>query len=119
MACEIIGIEDDLVSARITGVLRLVDQQTLQNLAGQVIAKGRKVRFLAILERFEGWEKGVDWGDIGFFVEYADDIAKMAIVGDTRWKEEVFAFVGKGLRTTAVEYFPLELLEEAKTWVQS
>lgn len=119
MACEIIQIEDNLISARIFDIMRLVDHQALQKIAGQRISRGGKIRFLALLEGFQGWEKGVDWSDIDFLVEYGDHIVKMAIVGDAAWKEEVFAFVGKGLRTTSVEFFPLDRLEEAKSWVQS
>ncbi|MGO9373956.1 MAG: STAS/SEC14 domain-containing protein [Syntrophobacteraceae bacterium] len=119
MACEIIRIEDDLIFARVTGVMRLADQKTLQNIAGQVIARGWKVWFIAILEDFQGWKKGVDWSDIDFLVKYDADVAKMAIVGDKNWKEEVFAFVGKGFRTTEIAFFERNSLREAESWIRA
>lgn len=118
MACEIIRVEDDVISARLSGIFRLADQKALQSIAGKVIAEGRKVRLIAILENFQGWEKGVDWSDIDFLVEHGGGVAKMAIVGDKRWKEEVFAFVGKGLRATEIEFFPSDLLKQAESWIR-
>ncbi len=119
MACLITRIENGFISANISGVMRLDDHKALQHIARQIIATGRKVRFLAILENFQGWEKGVDWSDIGFFVDHGNDIAKMAIVGDKGWREDVFAFAGKGLRATEIEYFTPDLLEEAEAWVHA
>jgi len=119
MACEIIRIEDDLIFARVTGVMRLADQKTLQNIAGQVIARGGKVRLLAIFEDFHGWEKGVDWSDIDFLIEHGSEVAKMAIVGDKNWRVEIFAFVGKGVRTTEIEFFPSDRFKEAESWVRA
>jgi len=119
MACEIIRIEDDLIFARVTGVMRLADQKTLQNIAGQVIARGGKVRLLAIFDGFHGWEKGVDWSDIDFLIEHGSEVAKMAIVGDKNWRVEIFAFVGKGVRTTEIEFFPSDRLKEAESWVRA
>jgi len=117
MAYEVIRIDGDVFYVRISGVMKLVDQEAFQKLAMKWIAQGRRARLLATLEDFRGWEKGVDWGDIGFFMEHGDDVAKMAIVGDERWKDEVFAFVGKGLRTTEVEFFPSSSLKEAERWI--
>jgi hypothetical protein len=54
MACEIIRIEDDLIFARVAGAMRLAEEKTLQNMAGQVIARGGKVRLLGIFEGFQG-----------------------------------------------------------------
>ncbi len=119
MTCEIIRTDGDLIYARISGAMRFVDQQALQNAALRVIATGRKVRFLAFLENFQGWDKGDDWSDIGFLVGHGDDIAKMAIVGDPRLKDEVFAFVGRGFRATEIEFFPSDRWKEAEFWVRA
>lgn len=119
MASEIIRIEGDLISARISGTLRLADQNAFQRQAAQLIAKGRKLRLLAVLDGFQGWEKGVDWSDVDFLVTHGNDIVKMAFVGEECWKEQLFAFVGKGLRKTEIEFFPSGRLKEAETWVRS
>jgi len=119
VAYEIIRIDEAVLTIRISGVMKLADQQSLQTTGMQQIAKGRKVRLLVTLVDFQGWEKGVDWGDVGFLMEHGDDIAKMAFVGDERWKDQVFAFVGKGFRTTEIEFFPSSSMKEAESWIRS
>jgi hypothetical protein len=100
VAYEIIQIADAVVCVRIWDVMQMADLEALQTVAKELIEKGKKVRLLAILENFQGWEKGVDWGDVSFLMEQGNSIVKMAIVGKERWKDKVFLFVGKGLRTT-------------------
>lgn len=117
MAYEIIRIEGGTLYLRISGVMKLTDHQSLQNAGMGLMAQGNKLRLLVTLEDFQGWEKGVDWGDIGFLIEHGNDIAKMAFVGDERWKDQVYAFVGKGLRTTEIEFFPSSSMKEAESWI--
>ena len=119
MACEIIQVDGDLVRVRISGVMLLSEQQGLQKLARDLMAQDGKVRLLAIVENFQGWEKGVDWSDVDFLLAHGNDIVKMAIVGDERWKVEALAFVGKGFRTTQIEFFSPSSLKEAEAWVRA
>jgi hypothetical protein len=99
--------------------MKLADQQSLQSTGMELIAQDKKVRLLVTLENFRGWEQGVDWGDIGFLLAYGNDIAKIAFVGDERWKDLAFAFVGKGLRTTEIEFFPSSSSKEAERWIHA
>jgi len=41
----------------------------------------------------------------------------MAIVGNEKWRDDVLIFTAKGLRPTAIEFFPLSRLDEARTWL--
>ena len=43
---------------------------------------------LAVLEDFEGWERGADWNDLDFMLSHGDEIAKIAIVGESRWETQ-------------------------------
>ena len=119
MACEVIKITDSIVHVRIRDVMRGEDQKMLESVATELIDKGKKVRVLAVLEDFKGWEKGGAGSDLGFMLEHYDDIVKMAIVGDERWKEETFLYVGKGLRSTKIEFFPPSALKQAEEWVKA
>ncbi len=119
MACEIVKIEDSLVRVRIRDVMRVADQKMLESIGMDLISSGKKVRFIGILEDFKGWEKSEAWGDIGFMAGHANDVIKMAIVGDERWKESAFAFTGKGFRKTEIEFFPLSSLKQAEEWVRT
>jgi hypothetical protein len=53
-------------------------------------------------------------GDVDFVVAHDDDFANMAIVGDEWWSDRAYAFVGKGLRATEIEFFPYSSLKEAE-----
>ena len=60
--------------------------------AREAIAREGKVRALAILEGFEGWERHDDWGDVSFMTEQGRHLEKMAIVGDVKWRDDALAF---------------------------
>jgi len=51
-------------------------------------------------------------------MEHDDDIEKIAIVGDEKWKDLVFAFTGKPFRRAAIEYFNSSHLEKARAWIE-
>jgi hypothetical protein len=119
MACEIIKIEDSLVYARIRDVMRVADQKALESAAMELIGKGNKVRLIAIMENFRGWEKSEAWSDVGFMATHGNEIVKMAIVGEEKWREEAFLFVGKGLRSTEIEFFPSSSLKQAEEWANT
>jgi hypothetical protein len=119
MAYENLEIDNDIISVRLSGVMKSADQKKLQKVAGDLIDRGIKPRLLVMAEYFEGWEKTEEWEDIGFLVNYGNSIVKMAIVGDERWKEQVFMFTGKGLRATEIEFFPLSSSREAELWVRA
>jgi hypothetical protein len=119
VAYEINRIDGAVLYVRISGIMQLSDQESLQTAGMGLIKQGRKVRLLVTLENFQGWEKGVDWGDVDFMTAHGDDVAKIALVGDERWKEQFFAFVGRGLRSTEVEFFPTFSVKEAEKWVRA
>ena len=119
MACEITKTDGAVVYARISGVMMLKELQSLQSAGMDVIRHGIKARLLVTLENFQGWEKGADWRDVTFLVSHGKDIAKIAFVGDERWKDDAFAFVGKGLRSTEIEFFFPAALKEAESWIRA
>ena len=117
MPYQILAIEGDRIEAKITGELRRRDQDALQAEAARVIAQGKRPRVLILIEDFRGWEKGADWGDIGFLVKHGDDIARMAVVCEERWRDDALVFLGKGMRSTVIEHFPPSALEQAREWI--
>jgi hypothetical protein len=119
MAGEILRIDGEIVHVRLKGIMKPTDLQSLQTAGKKLIDQGIKPRLLVTLDDFQGWEKGVDWDDVGFMLTEGKNIIKMAIVGDERWKEDVFAFVAKGLRPTEIEFFALSALKEAERWVRA
>lgn len=121
MANEIIqSNEGDVVHARISKVMTIADQRSLEAFAKRLIEADRTIRLLVTLEDFEGWERSEAWSDdLEFQLVHGNGIARIAIVGDERWKDAALLFVGKGLRSTHIEFFPTDALDAAQAWIRS
>jgi hypothetical protein len=88
---------NDTFLLRISGALRKSEFSGVQNKTATEIDAGVKPRILAILENFQGREKGADWGDLEFLFSHSNEIARIAIVGDAKWEAQALAFAGAGL----------------------
>lgn len=100
-----------------TGVLRKTDFDRCQKtLAGEIDRIG-PVRLLVVLDRFEGWDASDNWSDLAFYATYGDRIARIAIVGEERWRSHMLMFAAADLRKAPVEYFPEQAIAEARTWL--
>jgi hypothetical protein len=78
-----------------------------------------KVRLLFVLIGFKGWEKNQAWNDLTFYVQHGDQIERIAIVGDERWKSEALMFAAADLRSAPVQFFPSRAMAEARAWLSS
>lgn len=119
MAHEIIQASDDgVVHARITGVMTPDDQHALEGAARRLLDAGQTISLLVTLENFDGWKKDPAWADdLDFQASHGNDIARIAIVGDPRWRDDAFLYVGKGFRRTGVAFFAPEDMGAAKAWL--
>ena len=119
MAHEIIQANaDGVVHARISGVMTPEDQQGLEDMAARLIDAGQTISLLVTLEDFQGWKKDPAWdSDLDFQASHGNDIARIAIVGDERWRDDALLYVGKGFRRTGVAFFTPESLDAAKAWL--
>ncbi len=103
----------------ISGLLRKADLDRAQ---GQLIEQMRvsgasAVRLLVVLDAFEGWEPGAGWNDLTFYVHHGDNLGRIAIVGDERWRGHALMFAAADLRKAPVEYFAPEAMSEALSWL--
>jgi len=101
----------------ITGVLLRRDLDAAEQAAAETIRRGGRIRLLVVLDGFEGWEQGLGWRDMGFYIRHGDDIEKIAIVGDETWRSEALMFAGADLRKAAVEYFQTPDMSRAAEWL--
>ncbi len=109
-------VEDQrLLVMRIHGILRRAELDEFQCTASQLIRKAGRVAALIYLDGFQGWESGVEWGDMSFLIEHDSDIEKIAIVGQERWRDEALAFTAAGLRRSPVRYF--NDVGSARRWI--
>lgn len=110
---------NDLCVLRIRGTLKQSEFAATQKDLADKIDTGSKPRVLAIVESFEGWERGKDWNDLDFLVSHSGEIAKIAIVADPKWETQALAFAGAGVRKAPVKFFPEEELAQARSWIAS
>lgn len=109
---------DGICALRISGILKRSEFDAEQSALSHKIDTGLKPRLLVMLENFEGWEQGKDWGnDLEFLFSYSERIAKIAIVAELRWETLALAFAGAGFRRAPVKFFPPNELEQARSWL--
>jgi hypothetical protein len=119
MAFTIIVASGPIISAKITGDLTKAEVGQIQTAAIEAIRRCGKISALFILEDFRGWQREGDWGDVSFLTEHDKDIAKIAVVGDEQWRSLVYAFLAKGFRHAAVEYFLPGDAAKARVWLDA
>jgi len=114
----IIEHEDgDIYALRVSGTWKLSELDAGQKELAEKIDAGARPRLLAILENFEGWERGADWNDLDFLFSHSDQIARIAVVGELRWEVQALAFAGAGVRRAPVKFFPPNELARARAWL--
>jgi len=117
MPFTIIDATGPIISAKISGELDQAEVGRMQAAALEAIRRWGKISALFILENFHGWKRDGNWGDITFMTEHDQEIIKIAAVGDEEWRDLVYAFLAKGFRRAAVEYFLPADLAKARAWV--
>jgi hypothetical protein len=117
MPFTIIDASGPILSASISGELGKAEVSQIQAAAIDAIRRCGKISALFILDNFRGWKREGDWGDLTFLSEHEKDIARIAVVGEERWRDLVCAFLAKGYRQAAVEYFVPADLAKARAWV--
>jgi hypothetical protein len=105
----------DLVRITLRGRMAPADQAALLYFVTKAIERAGRIRLLIVLDGFEGWTTGEEWGDDALRLASDTPIVKAAFVGEDRWKEEVFAFVARPFRKAPIEYFEDEAA--ARSWL--
>jgi len=102
---------------KLSDKLTVSEFQKLQSMAKSSLERFGQFRGLLELEDFQGWSKEPGWENSFFITENGKQISKIAFVGDEKWEDEVFMFMGKQMRKTAIEFFPKNQLAQAKAWL--
>ena len=119
MAFTIVDATGPIISAKISGELSNSEVRQMQTAALEAIRSCGKISVLFILEGFQGWKRAADWGDVSFMSEHDKDIAKIAVVGEDKWRDSIYAFLAKGFRQAKVEFFLPGDLEKARFWLSA
>jgi hypothetical protein len=107
----------NLFRIHVSGLLLEADLKGVQAVAAQEITRLGTIKLLFVLDEFEGWERGADWGDLAFYAAHDTDIEKIAIVGDEKWRDHGLAFAGAGIRKAAVRFFSPAESAQARAWL--
>ena len=102
---------------RVSGKVGIAELRAVQEELAVAIQKSGAFRMLLFLEGFEGWSAEKGWEDTGFVDANDDMLAKMAFVGEERWRDLIFAFTLKGLRPVQIEYFLPNQADAARAWL--
>ena len=116
MPAEIVEVVDGIVTLSISGKLTQAELGAAQQALSAIIRQQGNVRILARAEQFAGWERD-QWDDFSFQAEHDDDIEKIAIVGEEKWKQLTLVFTAQGLRKFPIRYFLATELEKARGWL--
>jgi len=119
MAFTMIDATGPIISAKISGELGKAEVRQMQTGALKAIQRCGKINALFILDNFLGWKREGDWGDIAFMTDHDKDIGKIAVVGEEEWRDLIYAFLAKGFRQAAVEYFLPADLAKARAWLEA
>jgi SpoIIAA-like len=118
MPLRVTSEPEDIYVLQISGVLKRSEFAASQKDVAQKIDIGSKPRILAILENFEGWERGADWNDLDFLITHGGKIGKIAVVADPQWQVQALAFAGAGVRGAPVRFFRPTKQIEARNWLK-
>jgi len=119
MSAEIVDDAEGVLTIKISGKLRQSELAAAQKNAAKILEKRGGSRVLVLAEKFEGWEKEDDWGDLSGQTQLDAQIDQMAIVGEKRWEDVALLFTGKGIRHVDIEYFSPTELPRARNWLSS
>ena len=110
---------DGLLVIGVDGVLTFDDLKEAEKTAHEAIVAESKTKILLLAEKFSGWGKEGDWGDLTFMYEYDPYIEKIAVVAEANWKDEMLMYLGAGRRQAEVEIFLEDKEEDARDWLRN
>ena len=119
MPFTIVDATGPLINVKISGELDRSEVTQIQATALKAIQRCGKISALFVLDHFLGWKRDGNWGDISFMTQHDQDISKIAIVGEEQWRDLICAFLAKGFRAAAVEYFLPADLAKARAWLEA
>ncbi len=117
MTTAILENSEQMLAVKLTGQLKKEEFDRLLAGAGNAIAQSGQAKILIVAEDFLGWERAAGWGDIDFMMEHDDDIDKIAVVAEERWRDDLLMFLGAGLREAEVAFFTPAGMDLARAWL--
>ncbi|MBK9576518.1 MAG: STAS/SEC14 domain-containing protein [Fibrobacterota bacterium] len=76
-----------------------------------------KLRLLFDMTKLTGWDVGAAWEDYKFGIAHFSDIELLAMVGETRWHQDMAIFC-KAFTNALVRYFDHLQVAQARQWLE-
>jgi len=111
-------LDSNTIAIRATGKLTHEDYQAFLPKLEEQIKQSGKVSILIELDNFKGWELKAAKDDVEFVFKHAEDIERVAIVGDKAWERWMAAMVKPFILFADVKYFNREDLQAAWDWLR-
>lgn len=103
---------------KISGFLTVKDYVSIQELLKKTLERFGHIQVLIEDDGFRGWSDDPSgWESTSFLIGKEEKQSKFAFVGDGKWRDDIYLFIGKPLREVTLEYFPPEKLDDAKKWI--
>jgi hypothetical protein len=118
MAIQIETETNGLLNVRVSNLMTGEDLILCQEAIVSAIKLYGTIKGLMVLDAFKGWEKSDAWEDVSFFSEYEKKIEKIAVIGELKWQDDMFAFLGGPFRSASIEFFNPSQESEARTWLE-
>jgi len=107
-----------VLEVHLSGKLEAEDYKKFVPQIEAMIKEHGKIRILVYLNEFSGWTLQALWNDIGFDFKHFSDIAKLAIVGESKFQEAMTAFC-RPFTTAQIRYFDHGKLPDARQWIDA
>jgi hypothetical protein len=110
--------ENNLVIIRASDVLKRDESDAAKLEVVSIIKQQGKINVLILIEEgFSNLEAFVSWDDDHHDEFIQQNINRMAIVGDLRWRDDAILFFLGGLLPFTIEYFKFGQEELALAWL--
>lgn len=111
-------IHGKVIEVRLSGKLTGKDYAMFVPDTEALIKRQGKIRVLAILDDFHGWDAAALWEDTKWEARHFSHIERIAVVGEKRWHRWMASFC-KPFTSAEVRYFEHDELAAARLWVEA
>ncbi len=106
----------NVLGFKLSGKLHDEDYKHFVPVVEEAIQAHGKVRLVAHLTDFHGWDPHAVWDDTKFATKHCRDVEKVAIIGEKQW-EKWMAAICKPFTMAKVQYFDAGEADKAWEWV--
>ena len=83
----------------------------------RLVKEHGKISVLFEMTDFHGWNAGAVWDDLKFDLKHFSDIARLAMVGESKWEKGMSVFC-RPFTTAKIRYFDRAQAAEARAWIE-